>query len=226
MSYLSTALARRGDLAPIHHGILHLPAVDDLVIAHQRPLHRGVLDAHLPTQDAVRRRAADDLTPRFDRDVGPNRGILQHHAFFYVDGILDLDTGGELCWTAGAAMLEQVLVGLEQRIHLAAVVPAADFTNQQLLALVHHVLERVRQVKLAALPRRTLQDVLDPVEQRTPVLHVLQPDILTPRDRGAGFLHDLRHVALLVGHDHAEPLVIFDLLRPDDAVGARRFHDR
>ena len=74
-------------------------------------------------------------------------------------------------------MLQQVLVRLEERIDLAAVVPAADFADEQFLPLVHHVLEGIREVELAALARGTLQDVFDSVEQGAPILHVLQADI-------------------------------------------------
>ena len=68
--------------------------------------------------------------------------------------------------------------------------------------------------------------MLDPVEQRAPILHVLQPDVRPPRNRGARFLDDLGHVALRVRHDDPEALIVFDLLRPDDPVRLRVLHDR
>ena len=41
-----------------------------------------------------------------------------------------------------------------------------------------------------------------------------------------GFSTILRHVAVVVGHDHAEALVVLDRLHPDDAVGVGAVHDR
>ena len=70
-------------------------------------------------------------------------------------------------------MLEEMLVGLEQRVDLAAIVPAADLADIELLPVIDHVLERVGEVELPTLPRGALHHVIDAVEQRAPILDVL-----------------------------------------------------
>ena len=92
--------------------------------------------------------------------------------------------------------------------------------------MIHHVLERVGEEELAAFAGGTLQHVFDAVEQRAPILHVLQPDVGPLGDRRIRLLHDLRHVALLVRHHDAEALVVLDLFGPDDTVSLCVFHDR
>src|SRR5881396_1358613 len=88
----------------------------------------------------------------------------------------------------------------------------------ELLPLVHHVLEGISEKELPAFAWGTLQDVLDPVEQRAPILHILQADIGPLGNRRIGLLDDLGHVTLLVRHDDAETLIVLDFLGPDDAV--------
>src|SRR6266576_2407513 len=77
-------------------------------------------------------------------------------------------------------VLEQMLIGLEQRVYLAAVVPPRHRRGEQPAAAVYHVLERVREIVLATLPGRLRQRVRDAVEQRLPVPDVLQPDVREP----------------------------------------------
>src|SRR5207244_6070843 len=80
------------------------------------------------------------------------------------------------------------------------------------------------EVKLASLTRWLLQHVRDALEQRLPILDVLQSDVRQPRDRRARFLHDALHIASRIGHDHAEPLVVLDLFHPDVAVRFGALH--
>jgi hypothetical protein len=87
-------------------------------------------------------------------------------------------------------------------------------------------LKRVREVELAADPRRPAHHLRDPIEQRAPVANVVQADVGKPRDRRARLLDDAGHQPAFVRHQHPEPLVILDVLRPDDAVRVARFHQR
>src|SRR5437867_4371654 len=64
LSYLSSRLAGRRQLPRIHHGILHLPAVDDLFVADHGPLDLSVLYLHTPAEDAVGDGAAHDAAAR------------------------------------------------------------------------------------------------------------------------------------------------------------------
>src|SRR6267378_27364 len=222
------ALSGRGELSGIHHAILHLAALDHLLVANHGPFDLGVLHLDALAEDAVGDRAPHDAATRLDGYVGTDRRVLERDAVFDVDGLLDLHVCRDLAGGGplAAAVLQQVLVRFEQRIHLAAVVPAGDFADEEFLPVVHHVLERVREIELAAFTGRTLQDVFDTVEQRAPILHVLQSDVGPFGNRRIGLLHYLCHVALLVGHDDAEALVVLHFFGPDDAVGLRRFHDR
>src|SRR5574341_292047 len=220
-----SGLAGSCDLSGVHHRVLYVPTIDHLLVTDHGTPDLGVFHLHAFAEDAVGDRASDDAAARLDRSVGANDGILERDAVLDVDGLLDLNARRHFRRALAAAVLQQVLVRLEQRVHLAAVVPAAHLADEQLLALVHHVLERVRQIELAALPRRTLEDMLDAVEQRAPVFDVLQPDVRALGDRRARLLDDLRHVALLVRHHDAEALIILDLFGPDDAVRLRRLHD-
>jgi len=112
-----------------------------------------------------------------------------------------------------------MLVRFEQRIHLAAVVPAADFADEQLLPLVHHVLERVREIELAAFAGGTLQHVFDASNSVRQSFTYCRPMLARFEIGVLAFSTILRHVALLVGHDDAEALIVLDLFGPDDAVG-------
>src|SRR5207237_9407736 len=125
-----------------------------------------------------------------------------------------------------STVFEQMLIGFQQRVDLAAIVPAADFADVEFLSLIDHVLERVGEVELPTLPRRALHDVIDAVKQRAPILHVLQTDVRASRDWRAGLLDDLGHVSLLIRHDHAEALIVLHLFAPDDAVRIDFSYDR
>src|SRR5437899_13001633 len=98
------------------------------------------------------------------------------------DPCLDVDgreDGAARAWPhrePGTPLLEQVPIGLEQRLHLAAVVAAANRGSDAAPAPIHYVLERVGKVVLTAPPRRRPQHVSDPVEQRLPILDVIQTD--------------------------------------------------
>src|SRR3989475_11943052 len=81
-----------------------------------------------------------------------------------VDGRHDRAAGARSRRDAGPALVEQMAVRLEQRVHLAAVVPAAHWRGEQPPTVIHHVLERVGQVELAALAGGLAQHVRDSLE--------------------------------------------------------------
>src|SRR6266571_328952 len=214
----------------------HLPRSEDaalqclpfyrLIVPHERVPYRAADHPHVPAQDAVRDRALGDVAPRLDRDVRPDRHVVQRDAFFHVDRGHDGAAGTGAPGQARPAPLEQVAVRLEQRVHLAAVVPPRGLPHAQPPATVHHVLKRVRQVELAALAGWLLQHVRDALEQRLPILDVLQPDVRQPGHGGVRLLDDPPHVASAVRHDHPEAAVVLDLLGPDDPMCVRRLDER
>src|SRR2546430_1918086 len=167
---LRPPLPRGRNLAVLPPRILHFATFDQLFVANQGARDRGVLPPHAPAEDAVGNRAALDGAAGLDRDIGPERRIPEAHAVFDVHGILDLHAGWHFRRSLAATVFEEMLIRFEQRVHLAAVVPAAHLAHEQLLSFIHHVLERVGQIELAALPGGALDDVLDPFEQRPPIL--------------------------------------------------------
>src|SRR5712664_2526673 len=173
MSYLSIALAGRRELPRIHHGILHLAPLDRLLIPNERAFDRGVLYLGPTAENAVGDGAAENRAARFNRDIGADGRVLQRDAVLDIDGILDLHVRRNFGRTPSSTMLEQMLVGLEQRVDLPTIVPPADFADIELLPLIDHVLECVGEVELPTLPRGTLHHVIDAVEQRAPILDVL-----------------------------------------------------
>ena len=60
---------------------------------------------------------------------------------------------GETSAAPGRALPEQDLVRLEQRVELAAVVPATHFGGEDPLALLDHALEGIGEVVLALVRR-------------------------------------------------------------------------
>src|SRR6185503_1326955 len=179
-----------GALARVQDAVLHRPALDHLIVADDRAFDHGALYPDVSPQNAVGYGAAGDAAPRAERHVGADGGVHEPYAVFDVDRIPDDHALGRRLGTSRPAGLEQVTVRLEQRIDFPAVVPATDFSDHELLAAVHHVLERIGQVELAALPRRAALHLRDAVEQRLPVLDVVEPDVGELRDRRARFLHD------------------------------------
>src|SRR6266566_9351983 len=129
MSYLSMALAGQGELPRIHHGIVHFAPLDRLLIPNERAFNGGVLHLCPAAENAVGNGAAHNRAARFNRDIGADGRVLECDAVLDIDGILDLHPRGHLGGTPTSAMLEQMLVGLEQRVDLAAIVPAADFAD-------------------------------------------------------------------------------------------------
>src|SRR5258708_5244015 len=173
MSYLSMPLAGRRELPCIHHGILHFAPLDRLLIPNERALDRGVLYLGPAAENAVGDGAAHDRAARFNRDIGADGRVLERDAVLDKDGILDLHARRHLGGTARSAMLEQMLVGLEQRVDLTAIVPTAHVADVEFLPVIDDVLERVGEVELPTLLWRTLHHVIDAVEQGAPILDVL-----------------------------------------------------
>src|SRR2546426_448918 len=74
--------------------------------------------------------ARGDVPPRLDRDVGAHGGVMDRHARLDVDRRHDRAARAGALGHPGPSPLEQVAVGLEQRVHLAAVVPPADLCHR------------------------------------------------------------------------------------------------
>src|SRR5438034_4834507 len=129
------------DLPGVHHALLYGLALDLLIVPDQRVLHGPTYHPDVPTQDAVRDRALGDEAPRLDRHVGPDRGVVDRHALLDVDGGNDRAARARPRRSPRPAVLQQMLVGLEQRVYLAAVVPPRHRCGEPPAAAVHHVLE-------------------------------------------------------------------------------------
>src|SRR5216117_3244528 len=164
-------------LRRIQNAALYDLVLDHLIVPHQRIAHRASHHANVLPKDRVRDLALRDVAPHLQRDVGSDRGVVDRHAVLDVDRRHDRATGGGSLGHAGSSLLEQVAIGLEQRLHLAAVVPPTHRRCKEPPAAVHHVLEGVGEIVLAPLPGRLPQHVRDTVEQRLPVLDVIQPDV-------------------------------------------------
>src|SRR5690606_13171698 len=163
-----------------------------------------------------------------DPDVSQNRAALDRYVGADLD-VLEGDTLGDahgpmhanvraafgIEGTAGA--LPQMAVGLEQGVDLAGVVPAFDGLDAELCTAVDHVLEGVGQVVLGARAARALARVLDPLEEQRVIADVVEADVRELRDGILRLLDDALHVAVAVGDDDTEALVVLDLLGPDHA---------
>ena len=180
-----------------------------------RPLDRG-MRAH----DAVAQAAVADGATALHRQVRPQLAVGQRDSLGDADRLVHPHAHSAIR-AAGATVLEQVAVGLQQGVELAAIVPAADFLDPDTGTVVDHVLEGVGQVILARLPGGPSHGVADTVEQQLPVPDVVEPNVGEPGDRVGRLFHDPCHVAVRVRHDDAEPLIIFHLLRPDHARSVR-----
>ncbi len=166
--------------------------------------------------DAVAQPAAADYGAHTDADVGPDVRILDPGAGCHAYGRLDVARRRIVRQTRPAGQ-KDLPVRIEQRLELAAVPPVPHFGGQDPVAVIDHVLEGVREEVLAEL-RGLPHHVMDALEQQLPVADVVQPDVGQARDGLGWLLHDRRHAAVVVGEDHAKPLVVLDFLRPDDAI--------
>src|ERR1700737_885542 len=201
---------------------LSLHSFDDRVIPDKRIAQRGPLYRRPRPDDRVAYLDALEHGTRSDGDVRTDFRFLERHVVFDVNGIDDSRVTGILR-PACAATGKHRLVRLDHRLDLASVVPALDIDDFDLRALVDHVLERVGE-KILALILRLRQHVLDALVQQLPVLDVVKSDVGALGYRGLRLLDDLRHVAVLVGHDDAESLVVLYLLDPDDSISVDGLH--
>jgi hypothetical protein len=86
--------------------------------------------------------------------------------------------------------------------------------------VIHHVLKGVGEEILAEL-RGLRHHMIDSLKQQSVVTHVIQTDIGEAGDRFRRFLDDLLHEPVIILHDYAKPLVVFDFFGPDDSIGIR-----
>src|SRR5216117_727849 len=112
-------LPGRRDLPGVHHALLDDLPFDLLIVPDQRVLHGPSYHPDVPTQDAVRDRALGDEAPRLDRYVGSDRRVVDRHAILDVDGGNDRAARARPRRSPRPAVLQQMLVGLEQRVYLA-----------------------------------------------------------------------------------------------------------
>src|ERR1700680_4540476 len=201
---------------------LTLHALDYRVVPDKRVLENGLRDFRVRTDDRVTDLGAIEHRTSTDRDVGPDLRLLQRDVVFDIDRIDDGRVANVLRATRAPAF-EHRLVGLDHRLDLSRVVPAFDIDDLDLGAFVDHVLERIGE-KVFPLILRLLENVFDSLEQQLPVPHVVEPDVGTPRNRSLRLLDDLRHVAVFVGDNDSEPLVVLNFLDPDDSVCVHALH--
>ncbi len=116
------------------------------------------------------------------------------------------------------ALGQQRLVGLQQGVELAGIVPPAHLGGEDAAAVLDHVLECIGEIILALVGRRG-QYVIDPGPERVHVPDVVKPYVGQLRHRFGGLLDDAGHEALVIGDHHSEALVVFHFLGPDDSVG-------
>src|SRR2546426_3123373 len=221
----SCRLTRGRQLPGVEHTARQGSVDDHLVVTHERVADRTPLDPDIPAQDTVHDGTPPHRAARFDRHVRSDCRIEQRNTVGDIHGRTNRAPGPG-SGAPGTAVFQQVAVGLEQRVPLAAIIPARRFRHAQLAPLIHHVLERVREIELAAFARRPPHDLCDPFEQHTPVADEIESDIREPGDGRVGLLDDPRHVALRIRDDHPEAAVVIDLLCPDHAVGFARADER
>ena len=158
------------------------------------------------------------------RHIGPDNRAYQVDSFSHPDRINHRDSVTRLVGHR-STFLQQVMVGLEQRFHPAAVVPPPDRGRPDLAPVIDHVLKRIGEIPLALVLRHG-QGVLYSFKQQFPILDVVQSDVCQLRNRFRRLLDYPRHVADIVGDNHTESLIVFHFLDPNDAIRIESMNER
>src|SRR6476620_512795 len=185
-------------------------------VTQERTLQLHSAQPGVSTDDRVANSAAADPGSPLDGDVGTDFAPLDADSVLDVDRIVYGDAGE--VHSASGSLAKQDLIGLQQRVELATVVPSSNLCRQDSLAMLDHPLKGVRQIPFS-LVGRIGEHVIDALPQAVGGLDVVEPDIGELADRRGRLLHDFGHVAFGIGDDHSEPLIILHLLGPDDAIG-------
>src|SRR6266480_80496 len=206
----------------IADGDFALHACYNGVVSNERIPENRFRDLRVRPDNRITDLGAIDHRAGADRNVGPDLRFPERDVVFDVDRIDDRRVAG-IFGAPCAPALEHRLVRFEHRLDLAGVVPPLDVDHFDLRPLLDHVLERVGQ-KILALILGLFEYPVYALEQELPVPDVVKANVRSLRDRRLRLLDDLRHVAILVGDDDAESLVVLDLLHPDDSIGVDAFH--
>jgi hypothetical protein len=116
-----------------------------------------------------------------------------------------------------AALLQQVPVGGQQCLRLAAILPNIDGAHLQLGITVHHQLEGICQIVLSFGLDISAQNGLYALLKEGGVLDVVQADQRKIGDRLVGLLDELSDEAVFNGH-HPEASRIIHFFHEDHSI--------
>src|SRR3954468_7918497 len=120
-------------------------------VAQERTLQLHSGQPGVSTDDRIANSAAADLRSPLNGDIRTDFAPLDADFVLDVDRIVYGDAGEVR--SASGSLAKQDLVGLQQRVELAAVVPSSTLCGEDSLAMLDHPLKCVRQIPFSLIGR-------------------------------------------------------------------------